>query len=226
MTAPIEEGFMCARFALHSDMASIRGRFGVRSNVRSEWSPRWNMKTGDNAPIIRRGKNSRREIAILKWGLELDHPLLETEGGPATTLAARSLKRGALLNALFETNRCIVPLDAFYVTPPFASKAHTWAFAQDDEATMGAAAIWVPDPDPNKTGHFAIILTSPNESVALLDESMPAVLFPEQEREWLSVNTPPDAAYHLIKPYPADLMRAWPVARLSGEGPGLLARVA
>ena len=217
---------MCARFALHSDMASIRSRFGVRSKLRSEWAPRWNMKRGDEAPIIRRATNGRREIAVLKWGLELDHPHLEAEGGPATGLAARSLKRGALLSTLFETNRCIAPLDVFYVTPPFASKAHTWAFAQEDEATMGAAAIWIPGRDPNESGHFAIILTSPNESVALLGESMPAVLFPEQEREWLSTNTSPDSAYNLIKPYPADLMRAWPVAQLSGDGPSLLARVA
>ena len=55
---------------------------------------------------------------------------------------------------------------------------------------------------------------------------MPAILFPEHEREWLSANTSSSAAYNLIKPYPADLMRAWPVAQVQGEGPGLLARVA
>ena len=217
---------MCARFALHSDTASICTRFGVRTKAPSEWSPRWNLKRGDEAPVIRRGKNGRREIVLLKWGLALDHPLLKTEDGPATGLAAHSLKRGALLNSLFQTRRCIAPLDAFYVMPPFASKAHTWAFAQDDATTMGAAAIWLPDPNRDETGHFAIILTSPNESIALLDEFMPAVLFPEHEREWLSASTPTDSAYNLIKPYPADLLRAWPVAQLSGEGPGRLARVA
>jgi putative SOS response-associated peptidase YedK len=217
---------MCARFALHSDAASIRARFEIRTKVRTLWSPRWNLKRGDEAPIVCRGKNGRRELMLLKWGLELDHPLLETKGGPATGVAARSLKRGAALNALFETRRCIAPIDAFYATPPFASKTHHWAFARDDATIMGVAAIWLPDPDRDKSGHFAIILTSPNESVALLNETMPAVLFQEQEREWLSKNTSTDAAYNLIKPFPADLMHAWPVAKLSGEGPGLLARVA
>lgn len=217
---------MCQRFALHSDMASIRARFGVRTKVTAEWSPRWNLKRGDEAPVIRRGKNDRREIAMLKWGLELDHPLLRTDDGPVTSIEAHSLRRGALLRSLFETGRCIVPLDAFYVAPPFASKTHNWAFAQDDGVTMGVAAIWLPDPNRNEIGQFAMIMTSPNESVALLNEFMPAVIFPEQEREWLGRNTRSDSAYNLIKPYPADLMRAWPVARLSGEGPALLARVA
>ena len=217
---------MCERFALHSDLASIRVRFGVRIKIRFEWSPRWNLRRGDKAPIVRRGKNGRREIALLKWGVGLDHPLLQAGDGPATTISAYKLKRGALLHSLFETRRCIVPIDAFYVTPPFTSKAHTWAFAQHDATTMGAAAIWCPKSDQNEAGQFAIILTTPNESVALLEECMPAILFAEQEREWLSKNTSTETAFHLIKPYPADLMHAWPVAQLSGEGPGLLARVA
>jgi putative SOS response-associated peptidase YedK len=222
----MQEASMCERFALHSDMASIRARFSVGTKARPEWTPRWNLERGDEAPIIRRGEHGRREIAVLKWGLELNHPLLNINEGPATGIAAHSLKRGALLTSLFETKRCILPLDAFYVGPPLASKARPWAFALDDAQTMGAAAIWLPDPGRNGVGRFAIILTSPNESIALLNECMPAILFPEHEREWLSTKTRSSAAYNLIKPYPADLMRAWPVARLKGEGPGLLARVA
>ncbi len=217
---------MCERFALHSDMASIRARFRVRAKTALEWTPRWNLGRGDEIPIIRRGKNGRREVAALKWGLAFDHPLLECENGFATSIAARSLKRGALLKSLFETQRCILPLDAFYVTPSYAKAARPWAFALDEDAPMGVAAIWAPHPKGRGAASFAIISTSPNESVALLNDTMPAILFPEHEREWLSTNTHSAAAYNLIKPYPADLMRAWPVARLESDGPELLARIA
>ena len=91
---------------------------------------------------------------------------------------------------------------------------------------MGVAAIWTPAPKGREPGSFAIIKPSPNESVALLDDSMPSILFPEHEREWLSANTGAAAAYNLIKPYPADLMRAWLVAHLENDGPELLARFA
>ncbi len=217
---------MCERFALHSDMALIRARFSVRTKACSEWMPRWNLERGDEAPVIRRGENGRREIAVLRWGLALDHPLLEVNEGAVTTIAARSLKRGALLKSLFESKRCILPLDAFYVTSPFAPKARPWAFSLDEENTMGVAAIWLPGPLRNGAGNFALISTSPNESIALLSDAMPAILFPEHEREWLSAGTSSRAAYNLIKPYPADLMRAWPVAHEKGDGPNLLARVA
>ena len=141
-------------------------------------------------------------------------------------IEARSLKRGALLQALFETQRCIVPLDAFYVTPSYTKATRVWAFSLDEDAPMGIAAIWTPALKRPGSGSFAMVATSPNESIALLGNSMPAILFPEHEREWLSANTPAGAAYNLIKPYPADLMRAWPVAPLKSDGPELLARIA
>ena len=216
---------MCERFALHSDMASIHARFHVRAKPDHEWTPSWNLARGDEIPIIRRGKNGRREIARLNWGLAIDHPLLDSENGPATSIAARSLRRGALLKTFFETQRCILPIDAFYVTPSYAKTAHPWVFSLDEDMSMGVAAIWAPDPKGHGPGSFAIIETSPNESIALLEDSMPAILFPEHEREWLSANTRSAAAYNLIKPYPADLMRAWPVAHLKNGGSQLLARI-
>jgi putative SOS response-associated peptidase YedK len=133
MAFPMKEGSMCERFALYSDMASIRTRFRVQTKPVCAWIPRWNLARGDEIPIIRRGKNGRREITGLNWGLAINHPLLECENGPATSIAARSLKRGALLKTLFETQRCILPLDAFYLTPSYAKAARPWAFALDEE---------------------------------------------------------------------------------------------
>ena len=219
---------MCARFALHSDMEKIRARFRVRGKAHAAWAPRWNVTRGDEVPIIRRSEKGKREIALLKWGLELDYHLLDAADGPAIAIPARSLKRAALLQSLFLTQRCILPLDAFYVTPAYAGHARDWAFACAEDGILGVAAIWVPEPRGKHQGSFAIVETSPNESVALLSEAMPAMLFDEHERAWLGPATHPYDAYNLIKPYPADLMRAWPVARNAAEtdGPGLLARVA
>jgi putative SOS response-associated peptidase YedK len=217
---------MCERFALHSELTTIRARFRVRAKTACAWSPRWNLQRGDEIPVIMRGESGRREIAPMKWGLALDHPMLEGKNGSAIFIAARSLKRGALFQALFETQRCIVPLDAFYLTPNYAKAARPWAFALDEDEIMGAAAIWTPPADGQGPARFAMVVTSPNESVALLGETMPAILFEEDEISWLSVRTDPYDAYNLIKPYPADLMRAWPVAPIENDGPALLARIA
>jgi len=224
---------VCGRFALHSGMTAIQARFRVRGTPPPH-APRWNVRAGDLVPVIRAGKNGRREIVVLSWGFQLDYHLLDVSRGPVTEIPARNFRKAALLQSLFEAQRCIVPADAFYVSPEFATKTkhapRPWAFALEDDALMGFAAIWTADLSGRTLGSVALVATSPNESVALLAQTMPTILFPEDEREWLSPSSDPYAAYNIIKPFPGELMRAWPVAPFSteggAEGPGALARVA
>jgi putative SOS response-associated peptidase YedK len=220
---------MCGRFALHSDMTAIQARFRVRGSTPASHAPRWNLRAGDLVPVIRAGRGGRREIVFLSWGFQLDYHLLDVSKGPATQIPGRNFRKAALLQSLFGSQRCIVPADAFYVSPDFAPKtkhaARPWAFALDDDALMGFAAVWTADPAGRSAGSVTLVGTSPNESVALLTDTMPAILFPENEREWLSAATDPYAAYNIIKPFPGELMRAWPVAH-AADGPDALARVA
>lgn len=213
---------MCRRMVRHSDTAHICARFSVRRRPES-LPATWNLTGGDTTFVIRRKAEGRgREAVPMRWGLALDHPLLET-APPHRCIPARVLTRAARLEALFLTNRCIVPVDAFYMGPAaWAKGARPWAFALADSGLIGMAGLWIGPPGGETV---ALIATSPNESVALMDDSMPALLFPEDERAWLNAAHPYDA-YTLIKPFPAELMRAWPVVEEGADGPDMLRRVA
>lgn len=220
---------MCNRLVRSSESATICARFSVRTRPIPPAVTSWNVRARHRLPVIRMAANRRRELALLKWGLELDHHALSTEDGVIVAITALELRRAALLQDLFSTNRCIVPVDAFYAGPPqHARGGHHWAFALDDSSIMGVAAMWLPHADG--TDRCAIITTGPNESLALVDERMPAILYPEDERAWLAPSTNPYAAYNLIMPYPAEMMRGWPVAKAREasllDGPELLRRVA
>jgi putative SOS response-associated peptidase YedK len=210
--------------ARYSELADIAARFGARGRV-PELRPSWDLRADSPTPVIRRGTHGRRELAILSWGLRLHHPLLEGDEDSGTSVSSLNIGRAALLEPLFVTNRCIVPIDAFYAGPsPWTKVGHVWAFALLNVGVMGVAGLWRAD----RTGRdrFAIITTGPNESVALVEHSMPAILFPEDERAWLNPHTAPYAAHNLIMPHPADAMRAWPVATVRRDGPEMLHRVA
>jgi len=210
---------MLSRMARHSDAAAMCARFSVRARPPSAPPPTWNLAAGMIAPVVQRFPRKRRELALMRWGLEIDHHLL---GGTmdAAVVPAAAIYRAALLESLFLSNRCIVPVDAFYVGPAaWARGGRPWAFAMEDGAMIGIAGIWTGD-------GFALISTSPNESVALMDDHMPAILFPEDEREWLDHGTGFYDAFNLLKPFPAELMRAWPVSQAGADGPDLLRRVA
>jgi putative SOS response-associated peptidase YedK len=214
---------MCSRLACFSDAATTAARFSVRGACRSPIAPAWNITAGDLVSVVRQGGNGRRELTALRWGLAVDHHLLGGGSGPAISVSALNIRRAALLQAIFPTNRCVVAVDAFYAGPA-AKAAHAWAFARSDDAIMGFAALWMAD--AAGIDRVAIITTGPNESVALLQDSMPAILFPEDERAWLRGSTDPYAAHNLIMPHPAEMMRAWPVAQSAADGPQRLHRVA
>lgn len=57
-----------------------------------------------------------------------------------------------------------------------------------------------------KEPHCAIITTEPNRIVAKVHNRMPAILLPEAEVEWLNLDTTPEQALELIKPYPDEQM--------------------
>jgi putative SOS response-associated peptidase YedK len=211
-----------ARF---SDGAAICRRFAVRGRW-PEFPATRTMRAGDITPVLRPGPGGKREIAHLRWGLDVDHPLAKDAAGSLTAVSSLSIVRAAMLQDLFPTQRCIVPVDAFYAGPvAWAKGAPEWGFALHGEELMGIAALWFAD-RAGGMDRFAIITTGPNESVALIEEAMPAILLPRDEAAWLSTRTDPYRAHRLIMPYPAEAMRAWPVASHETEAPDLLHRVA
>jgi putative SOS response-associated peptidase YedK len=208
---------MCTRMARESSIATIAARFGARG--------RWpecaaaSLSAGDATPVVRWGARGKREIAMLRWGMLSEHPLAHGSG-PLTTIAARSVDRAALLQELFPEHRCIVPVDAFHAGPvAWAKNAPVWEFRLFDDTLMGIAGLWFAD-------RFAIITTGPNESVALIEDAMPAILYPRDEAAWLNPRTHPYKAHRLIMPYPAESMRALPIPAGKGKAPDLLHRVA
>jgi putative SOS response-associated peptidase YedK len=196
-------------------VAAIGERFGVKG--------RWPklpasslLRAGDAACVVRAGVRGRREIVPMRWGLMLEkHPLAEGAPGPLTTVASRSIHRAALLQDLFPSQRCIVPVGGFFAGPvAWAKTAPEWEFRLIDDGIIGIAGLWFGE--PGKMESFAIITTGPNESVALIEEAMPAILLPRDEAAWLSPRTDPYRAHRLIMPYPAEQMRARPVPAASG----------
>jgi putative SOS response-associated peptidase YedK len=78
------------------------------------------------------------------------------------------------------------------------------------------AGIWevntVSDGHPIQT--FALISTDPNEVVAPIHNLMPAMLQPQEEHAWLAADQPLGELLSYLRPYPAEMMRAYQVSTL------------
>ena len=58
---------------------------------------------------------------------------------------------------------------------------------------------------------FTILTTDPNELMEPVHNRMPVILEPKDYDRWLDSCNPARPPVDLLRPYPAERMRAWPV---------------
>lgn len=149
-------------------------------------------------------------------------PLLFVESAFTGRDLARQLSR-----------RCLIPADGFYEwqTPaePKARK-QPWYISPTDAPFFAFAGLMErrgPREDPLYTA--CIVTTDANELMEPIHDRMPVILAPEAWSSWLDPGTPTWEVKSLLRPAPAEGMRAWPVSRdvsnARSEGPRLIEAV-
>ena len=86
---------------------------------------------------------------------------------------------------------------------------------KSDNSIFSVAGIWEnwKSPEGNELFTFSIITVEANETVGKLHNRMPAILFEDEERLWLENEINIKEIKSLLKPYPSDLMFAYPVSQ-------------
>jgi putative SOS response-associated peptidase YedK len=139
----------------------------------------------------------------------------------AETVATKPAFRDA-----FRRRRCLVPVDFFYEWQKTGhgkrpSGKQPYAIGLADGSPMALAGLWERWTDPTDGAllhSFAVITGPPNELVAPIHNRMPVILPPQAWPSWLGEERHgDDDLLALLRPYPADAMRAYPVAARVGN---------
>lgn len=139
----------------------------------------------------------------------------------AETVATKPAFRDA-----FRHRRCLVPVDFFYEWQKTGggkqpSSRQPYAIGLADGAPMALAGLWERwrDPEDGATlRSFTVITGPPNELVAPIHNRMPVILPHQTWRRWLGEDrAETDGLQALLRPYPAEAMRAYPVATRVGN---------
>ena len=212
---------MCGRFARKSTQEVLADWFGVELEDMPWFAPTYNAAPQSTQPVVRVNRDSgSREFALMRWGLvpfwAKDAKIgYSTINARAEEAAAKPAYREAL-----KKRRCLVPADAFYewkrqnanTKQPFAialKSGEPYAFA-------GLWESWRPkDGEPLET--FTILTTDPNEVMEPIHNRMPVILEPRDYARWLDPGDPARPPMDLLCPYPAELMKAWPVSDRVGN---------
>lgn len=118
----------------------------------------------------------------------------------------------------FRRRRCLVPADGFYEWKKLDAKTkRPYRITLGNGGPFAFAGLWerwTKGAEPLET--FTIITTEPNELVRPLHNRMPVIIDPPDYETWLATQDLA-AAQALLKPFPADRMKAYPVSSRVGN---------
>ena len=113
-----------------------------------------------------------------------------------------------------------MPADAYYEWQrPDLETKHPFACALKGGAPFAFAGLWESwcpkDSEPLET--FTVLTTDPNEVMEQIQNRMPVILDPTDFDRWLDAGDPARPPVDLLRPYPSERMRAWPVSNRVGN---------
>lgn len=217
---------MCGRYYRRSDKQQIAEAFRLGLPTTFEILPSFNVCPQSFQPIVRLDEETgKRELAQARWGLVpfwANDPKIayNTINAKAETLAASPAFREAL-----KRRRCLVPLDGFYEWEPSGGKnKQPYAVSLASGGLFGVAGLWDRWKD-KASGEwldtFTVITTDPNEVMEPFHNRMPVILRPDDFQRWMDPGDDPgDPArlpVDLLRPYPAEEMKAWKVGAAVGN---------
>ena len=226
---------MCGRFVQKTPLGEIRVLFDTANPV-PNMAPRYNAAPTDSLAVVRFNPQTRtRALDLLRWGLV---PLWAKDlafGPKCINARSETVATNQIFRDAFERRRCLIPADGFYewqkqggkTTQPFAivpEKGGIFAFA-------GLWERWKNPEDGSILRSFAIVTGLPNALCRPIHERMPVILPQADWPLWLGeAEASPDQLLALLRPYPAERMRAYPigpaVGNVKNDAPGLLDPVA
>jgi putative SOS response-associated peptidase YedK len=198
---------MCGAFSLYHPIHVLTDRFTV-SGGSGSFTPRYNARPAQVLPVILNAAPKQLSPAVWGWHVEWDgkrHQVINTK--------KESLEKSYTRDA-FIKRRCLIPADGFYEWRAGAGVKQPFRFQLKTKQVFAFAGLWQEETDTQgrTLPHFTIITVEPNAIVAKVHDRMPAILKPADERRWIDSTLPATLAYDLLRPYPANLLRAYPVS--------------
>jgi putative SOS response-associated peptidase YedK len=217
---------MCGRYVLVQKIEVLEKRFNIKAPEGFEYKPSYNISPGQYAPVIT--DENPRELSLFQFGLTpfwAKHQMYlfnaRSEGdsnkaNDTSYIGAKGIISKPAFRKPIRSQRCLIPADCFIegTTKEKLNKPFV-VYLRNGERPFTFAGIW--DKWVNhETGEilnsFAIITTIANELLQKLPHHRSPVILPRSyEQAWLSSDIPLSDVTKLLKPYPADLMNAYPI---------------
>ena len=226
---------MCGRFTTtNADPEQIKETFDLKETPSSEdLTPRYNVAPSQDIAVVAHDENNDNKLGFMRWGLipswakdpKIGHKMINARG--------ETVHEKPSFRAAFKKRRCLIVADGFYEwrKNPDGSKTPMYIRLASGEP-FGFAGLWERWENPHSgtlVTTTTIITTSANDLVRDIHERMPVIIPRDMFTTWLSREMQDtDELRHLLIPYPADVMTAYPVSKKvnspNNDSPDLIER--
>jgi putative SOS response-associated peptidase YedK len=207
---------MCGRFTLVAGEEELQAQFeGIE--FPTKFAPRYNI--APSQPVLAIPNDGTHTAGFFIWGLIPSWAKDPSIGNRLINARAETLAEKPSFRSSYKYKRCLLIADGFYewkATPGTNTRVPYYVQMKDAKA-FAFAGLWAEwrNADGSELRSCTIITTAPNELIAVIHNRMPAILRPQDREEWLEPSaTAPAALEHMLQPYPAEMMRAFPVSTL------------
>lgn len=203
---------MCGRFTLRTSPEQIAIQFEL-PDVPS-LAPRYNIAPTQPVAAVRMNADKgQRELTFFNWGLIpfwADDPSI---GSRMINARAETAPDKPSFRAAFKYRRCIIPTDGFYEWQKRNGSKQPHLIGLPEAALFGFAGLWEHwERDGSVVESCTILTTEPNDLLKPIHNRMPVILHPDDYEEWLDPTLQKaDPLRHLLRPFPAEQMMAYPV---------------
>jgi putative SOS response-associated peptidase YedK len=207
---------MCGRFTLTVNPAEVQETFS-RYTFPGQFAPRFNI--APTQPVLVIPNDDQNTADFYVWGLIPMWAKDPSIGNRLINARGETLEEKPAFRSGLKYKRCLILADGFYEWKGAEGKKVKTPFFihMKDRKPFAFAGLWDSwnSPDGSLVKSCTIITTEPNELTGIIHNRMPVILHPRDYAKWLDPSPQtPDQLKPLIKPFPADLMDAYPVSTL------------
>ena len=204
---------MCGRFSLTTDKKRLAEAFAEFEPPR-EIVPRYNI--APSQPIAVVANDGQNKVDYFVWGLIPSWAKDPAIGNKMINARSETLAEKPSFKTAYKRRRCLILSDGFYEWRKNPDKTKTPMYIQlESREPFAFAGLWESwhSAEGDNILSCTIITTQPNDFMANIHNRMPVILPRQAYSQWLDpAEQNPDQLQHLLVPYPAEEMTAYPVS--------------
>jgi putative SOS response-associated peptidase YedK len=203
---------MCGRYTLRTPVDSLAEAFEIEEYP-SSITPNYNIApTQEVAAVVE--EDEKRKLEMLHWGLIPSWAKDPSIGNKMINARAETVAEKPSFRRAFKVRRCLILADGFYEWKKTDDGKQPYHVKMEDGSLFAFAGLWETWQNGEEIRSCTIITTDANDLMSEIHHRMPVILHPEDYAMWLDHDfEEKEVLTTLLKPYPADVMEAYPASR-------------